>query len=86
MKLTTSSGKTFDVNWIDGPTFTSGDVVLQMEDSRKLSEIAADFEGLENLKRESETQGNKEWNGYTVLQNISRQQDGTVLIFLNKGE
>ena len=86
MKLTTSSGKTFDVNWIDGPTFTSGDVVLQMEDSRKLSEIAADFEGLENLKRESETQGNKEWNGYTVLQNMSRQQDGTVLIFLNKGE
>ena len=86
MKLTTSSGKTFDVSWIDGPTMTSGELVLQMEDSRKLSEIAADFEGLENLKRESETQGNKEWTGYTVLQNISRRQDGTVLIFLNKGE
>lgn len=86
MKLTTSKGKTFDVNWIDGPTITSGDVVLQMTDSRKLSRIASDFEGLESLKRESETQGNKEWNGYTVLQSISRRLDGTVLISLNKGE
>ena len=57
-----------------------------MKDSRKLSRIAADFDGLESLKRESETQGNKEWTGYTVLQSISRRQDGTVLISLIKGE
>jgi len=84
MKLTTSTGKTYDVYWIDGPTVTSGAVVLQMDDSRKLSEIATEFEGVESLKRESETQGNKEWNGYTMLQRISRLDNGRVLISLCK--
>ena len=84
MKLTTSSGKTYDVQWIDGPTITSGLVMVQMEDNRRLPEIAAEFDGLEAMQRESETQGNKAWQGYTVLQRIARVSPGVVLIGLAK--
>lgn len=83
MKLTTSKGLTYDVEWVDGPTITSGAVILHMQDDRRLPEIAAEFDGLESLKRESETQGNKEWTGFTALQRISRV-DGAVQIALVK--
>lgn len=84
MKLTTSSGKTYDVQWIDGPTITSGMVLLQMADDRRLPEIAAEFDGLEAMQRESDTQGNKAWQGYTVLQRIARVSPGVVLLALAK--
>lgn len=84
MKLTTSTGKTHEVQWIDGPTITSGMVMVQMADDRRLPEIAAEFDGLAALTRESETQGNKTWEGYTVLQRIARVSPGVVLIALAK--
>lgn len=86
MKLTTSKGNEYTVDWIDGPTITSGAVMLQMQDVRSLAEIAGEFDGLEWLKRESENQGNKEFCGYNVLQHISRMNNGKVQIALIKGE
>jgi hypothetical protein len=83
MKLTTSKGLTYDVEWIDGPTMISGTVILHMRDDRRIPEIAAEFDSLEWLKRESETQGNKEWTGYSAIQRIS-QTDGFVQIALAK--
>lgn len=83
MKLTTSKGKDYQVEWIDGPTMTTGNVMLRMVDKRRLPEIAAEFDGLEWLKRESENQGNKEWKGYTSLQRISTDGN-TVTIALGK--
>lgn len=85
MKLTTSKGNEYQVDWIDGPTFTTGEVLLQMMDDRRLPEIAAEFDGLEWLKRESENQGNKSWEGYSVLQMITKLDDGNVRIVLSKG-
>lgn len=82
MKLTTSKGKTYDVEWVDGPTTISGTVILCMHDARRLPEIAAEFDGLESLKRESEDQGNKTWTGFTALNRISRNADGYVQIAL----
>lgn len=84
MKVTTSKGNEYTVEFIDGPTITSGHVMLQMHDARSLPEIAAEFDGLEWLKRESENQGNKEFIGYTVLKRIARVADGVVLIALGK--
>ncbi len=84
MKLTTSRGNEYTVNWIDGPTITGGMVILQMDDARPLSEIAAEFEGLEWLKRESESQGNKKFIGCSVLKQIIRMADGMVQIALSE--
>ncbi len=84
MKLTTSKGNEYTVDWIDGPTITTGAVNLKMQDGRRLPAIAEEFDGLEWLKRESESQGNKEFAGYTVLQGISRVSNGAVLIAIAK--
>ena len=84
MKLTTSKGNEYQVDWIDGPTFSTGEVLLQMKDDRRLPEIAAEFDGLDWLKRESENQGNKAWEGYSVLKMITRLDDGTVRMTLDK--
>lgn len=84
MKLKTSKGFEYNVDWADGPTRTSGALMIQMHDDRSLYRIAAEFDGLEKVERESETQGNKEWNGYTELTRIARVDDGVVVIALNK--
>lgn len=86
MTLTTSRNKTYNVDWIDGPTITNGMVMLQMHDTRRLPEIAEEFDGLESMKRESENQGDKEFVGFTVLQRIARVSKDVVLIALGKEE
>lgn len=85
MKIKTSKGKTYDVDWIDGPTITSGTVLLQMDDSRPLPEIAAEFDGLERIERYSDTQGDKTFEGYSELKSISRGREQKILIELMKG-
>lgn len=86
MKLTTSKVNEYTVDWIDGATIISGEVILQMSDTRSLSVIAGEFDGLEWLKRESELQGDKEFNGFNVLNRIYRLPNGKVQIALSKGE
>ena len=84
MKLTTSKGNEYNVDFIDGPTIISGQVVLQMHDDRRLIEIAAEFDDLKWLKRESEDQGNKLFEGYSYLQSITQTASGVVLLSLAK--
>jgi len=84
MKLTTSKGNEYTVDWIDGATVISNELILQMSDTRSLPVIAAEFDGLEWLKRESEQQGNKEFNGFNVLNRIYRLTNGKVQIALCK--
>ena len=81
MTVTTSRGKTFTVDWMWGPTF-DGDLRLEYEDDRLLSEIAADFEGCERFHRESETEGNMDFAGYTRLRSIIRSGRGKVQLTL----
>lgn len=85
MKIETSKGKTYEVDWIDGPTITSGTVLLQMDDSRPLPEIAADFDGLTRVERYSDTQGDKSFEGYSKLKSISRGREQKILVELMKG-
>lgn len=84
MKLTTSKGNEYTVDWIDGPTIIEGCVILQMQDERPLADIAIEFDGLKWLKREDEHQGNKEFNGFGVLKRVSRMTGGKVQIALGK--
>lgn len=84
MKLTTSKGNEYTIDWIDGATVIDGNVILQMHDTRSLGVIAGEFDGLEWLKREDEHQGNKEFNGFTVLNRITRMSGDKVQIALGK--
>ena len=86
MKLITSKGNEYKVDWIDGATIVSNEVILQMNDARSLSVIADEFEGLAWMKRESELQGEKEFTGFTKLNRIYRLSNGKVQIALSKGE
>lgn len=74
MKMTTSKGKTFEIDWMWGPTGLFGDLMLQYSDERLLSKIAKDFEGVEHFHRESEDEGDMDWDGYTVIKSIIRPQ------------
>lgn len=84
MTLTTSRNKTYNVIYVDGPTRLGGTVMLRMEDPRPILEVGAEFDGLEWMRRESENQGNKEWNGYTQLVSVRRVSDSDVLVELAK--
>lgn len=84
MKLTTSNGKTFDVDSAFGPIST-GDMVIRLHDHRRLPEIASDFDGCDQFHRESETEGNMDFDGYTALTAISRDtRSGRVTLTLEK--
>ena len=85
MVLKTSRNKTYEVDWVDVAAITSGNLLLQMTDERPLHLIAAEFDGLEWLRRESEEQGNKLFEGFNRLIRISRKDDTSVLLVLSKG-
>lgn len=86
MKLKTSLNKTYEVDWVDVATITSGNLLLQMMDKRPLHLIAAEFDGLKWLRRKSEEQGDKLFEGYSRLIRISRKDnDGSVMLVLSKG-
>lgn len=84
MKLITSKGITYSIDWADGPNRLSNILIIQLRDERSLAVIAAEFEGAGTIRRESETEGNKEWKGYTELLRISRVMPGVVTIAMAK--
>ena len=86
MKVTTSKGKTFDVDWMWGPVGQNEDLMLEYADDRPLSRIAKDFEGCDSFHRESETEGDMDWTGYTGLRSIVRSGRGKVQLTLCRKE
>lgn len=85
MTIRTSKGQTHQVDWIDGPTITTGSVVLSLNaDKRRLPDIAADFDGLTEIQRYSDTEGDKTFTGFTRLWSITFYQGGDALIELRK--
>lgn len=88
MQITTSKGKTFNINWIWGPLRGKNQTMIELKDDRALSEIAADFDGLETITKTDETRGQdvKEiFTGYTNLVTIIRDTaKGTVRLVLEK--
>ena len=83
MTLKTSRGNTYEIQWADIAS-KSGFLFVQMEDERKLSEIAVEFEGLEWLKREDANQGDKLFEGYSSLKIIRQVEPGVVILTLEK--
>lgn len=84
MLLKTSNSHEYNVDWID--TINTGTLYMQMMDERPLSVIAAEFEGLEWLMRESENQGNKLFEGFSNLTMAKQVEPGIVLLTFRKAE
>lgn len=83
MTLKTSRGNAYEIQWADVASRTDH-LFVQMEDERKLSEIAAEFEELEWLKREDANQGDKLFDGYSVLKIVRQVEPGVVILTFEK--
>lgn len=89
MKIMTNDGKCFDIIFIGALVRDGRRVVIEMEDDRALSAIAADFEGVETAtKTDSERPNVKEiYEGFTQLVDIRRNTAaGTVRLTLERSE
>lgn len=86
MTITTDKGKTFDVSFAWGPVRWGSERRLIIElaaDARALSEICADFEGVQTFERKDEDEGDMTFAGYTDLVSASRDRSrGTVSLAL----
>ncbi len=89
MKITTSKGKTFDILFIStGATFANR-TLIELDDGRALSEVAADFEGLTTITKTDELRPgvSEVYSGYTRLVSAQRNAEtGTVRLMLEKGD
>lgn len=87
MILTTDKGKTFDVNYAWGPVRSTGELMIELAaDARPISEIAADFEGIQVFDRPDEHQGDMTFVGYKELVSVVRDRNtGAVLLALRRG-
>ena len=89
MKITLSNGKAFDIRHIGTMLRDGNRVVIELEDGRALSKIAANFEGVDTITKTDNNNPNvKEvFDGYTKLVGIQRNKAaGTVRITLEKGD
>lgn len=89
MTITTSNGKTAEIELICFSSRDGRKLLIELEDERPLSEIAADFEGLESIKAENErARGSayEVYKGYTLLTGVQRiEANGLARITLEKG-
>lgn len=88
MELTTNRGQTFDIQYVGTALTGSGRLLIEIEDDRLLSEIAADFEGVQTLRKADSVQDGvyAVYEGYTRLVSIHRNMStDTVRLTLEKG-
>ena len=83
MQLRTSTGGYYTIQW--AAVTNGGLLFVQMEDARPLSSIAAEFEGLEWLRREDENEGDRLFDGFGLLNGIKRIEPGVVQMALERG-
>lgn len=59
-------------------------ITIHMDDVRKVSAIAAEFEGIEHFTAVSSVRPDRvfEYDGYSVLKAVERYKDGSVMIRL----
>lgn len=85
MRITTSKGGEYGVIYIDNPIQDRAMLMLAFSDPRRLPEIAAEFDGLAEVRRYDEQQGDKVFEGYTLLKEIRRlPTDDRVCITLER--
>lgn len=83
MQLKTSKSYTYDIDWID--TVPTGQLFMQMQNSQCLPEVAAEFDGLEWMKRIDANQGDKLFEGYCVLTMVKRVAPDVVILTFERG-
>lgn len=83
MRLQTSNGYTYDIDWID--TVISGELFMQMQTTQRLPEVAAEFENIEWMKRIDANQGDKLFEGYCVLTMVKRVAPDVVILTFERG-
>lgn len=81
MKLKTSAGREYDVEFAGGPSLTSGQVLVRMQDGRRLKDIVTEFDGLAWMERESETEGYKRFEGYSRVTRAVQEGAKVLLSF-----
>ena len=88
-KLTTSSGKTIEIKWINGP-LSNGQIVIALDGDHAISEISPAFENQDWLKVEDDYAKNGMYSmfeGYTALVSVSRMTNrGITRLTLERGE
>lgn len=85
MLTKTSKGKTFEASTALVLVRDRNRLMLDVMDMRAISEVAADFEGVETLTQEDAQHVEHAYRGYTILSAISRNRsDGSVRVTLEK--
>lgn len=75
--ITTSKGKTFDVEYAFAPTY-DGAFTARFHDGRRLPEIAADFDGLATIVLHNGEESCT-FDGYTRLISVMRMDNSVVV-------
>ena len=89
MQITTSTNKTFDILFISTLLRAGNRLMIELKDERMLSEIAADFDGVETITKTDDIKPNvKEvYDGFSNLVHIQRNREtGTVRMMLERIE
>lgn len=85
MKLETGKGKTFDIRVICTSLRSPNKVLIELEDSRAIADIAADFDGLDTVRTYETESVYHTYEGFTQLVGIQRNTEaGTVRLTLEK--
>jgi len=87
MRIKTSKGTTHDIRVMCEMLRNKNRALIELEDSRPLSEIAAEFDGLEWIRKymTAESTAYEMYEGFTRLCGIQRTETGTVRLTLEKG-
>lgn len=80
--ITLPNGKTYEVGYAWGPT-RSGTFELSMKDERRLPEIAAEFDGIDEINFHDDDVGDLVFRNFTRLTNI-RERNNEILISLSE--
>lgn len=86
MRIVTSKGDEYCVNWIDVPVQDENRLLMQMATDKTLVELVVAFDGLEWIERFDENQGDKRYEGFTRLVVMARIEHGKTMIVLERGE
>ena len=89
MRIETSRGKTFDAEFICLPLRDRSKAIIELNDARSFAEIAADFDGLDWLKKIDDDRNGSVYEvfeGFNRLIGIQRDlTDDGVRVTLMKG-
>ena len=84
MLLKTSKGIEYVAEWIDKAS--TGDVYMQINDSRPLHIVAEELDGLEWVERYDENQGDKRFEGFNTVTMVTRDSVDSVMVRISKKE